>query len=79
MTKGAKGAGDEAAADPGADPGVLWRSALASRYTSRAMQELFSERRRAKLWREIWIALAETQRELGLDLPAAEIAALGIL
>ncbi|HET6162931.1 MAG TPA: adenylosuccinate lyase [Planctomycetota bacterium] len=76
MTKGAKGAGDEAAAEPGADPGSLWRSALASRYTSRAMQELFSERRRAKLWREIWIALAETQRELGLDLPAADIAAL---
>jgi adenylosuccinate lyase len=40
------------------------------------MQELFSERARARLWREIWIALAETQRELGLDLPAKEIAAL---
>jgi adenylosuccinate lyase len=67
-----KGPNEESAHEAGA----VWRSALASRYTSRAMQELFSERRRAKLWREIWIALAETQRELGLDLPAAEIAAL---
>jgi len=58
------------------DPGSVWRSPLSSRYTSREMQELFSERTRARLWREIWIALAETQRELGLDLPAKEIAAL---
>lgn len=65
-------------ANEGAAPsaGALWRSALSSRYTSRAMQELFSDRTRARLWREIWIALAETQRELGLDLPAQEIAAL---
>jgi adenylosuccinate lyase len=53
-----------------------WRSVFSSRYTSEEMQELFSERARARLWREIWIALAETQRELGLDLPAREIAAL---
>ncbi|MBL8843516.1 MAG: adenylosuccinate lyase [Planctomycetes bacterium] len=56
--------------------GALWRSPLSSRYTSRAMQELFSERARARLWREIWIALARTQRELGLELPAAAIDAL---
>jgi adenylosuccinate lyase len=58
------------------DDGTLWRSPLSSRYTSRAMQELFSERTSARLWREIWIALARTQRELGLDLPEKEIAAL---
>lgn len=65
-------------ANEGATPsaGALWRSALSSRYTSREMQELFSDRTRARLWREIWIALAETQRELGLELPAKEIAAL---
>jgi adenylosuccinate lyase len=57
-------------------PGAVWRSALSSRYTSREMQELFSDRTRARLWREIWIALAQTQRELGLDLPEKEIAAL---
>src|SRR5262245_34869330 len=57
-------------------PGSTWRSPFSTRYTSRAMQDLFSERERARLWREIWIALAECQRELGLDLPAREIAAL---
>ncbi len=62
------GKGDEA--------GALWKSPLSSRYTSRAMQELFSERARARLWREIWIALARTQRELGLDLPEAAIDAV---
>ncbi|MSR45715.1 MAG: adenylosuccinate lyase [Planctomycetes bacterium] len=59
-----------------AGEGAVWRSPLASRYTSREMQELFSERTRARLWREIWIALARTQRELGLDLPEREIDAL---
>jgi adenylosuccinate lyase len=37
------------------------------------MQELFSDRTRARQWREIWIALARTQIELGLDLPKREI------
>ncbi len=56
-----------------AGDGALWRSPLSSRYTSREMQELFSDRARARQWREIWIALARTQRELGLDLPEREI------
>ncbi len=55
---------------------AVWRSPLSSRYTSREMQELFSERTRARLWREIWIALARSERELGLPLPEAEIDAL---
>jgi len=58
------------------DDGSIWRSPLSSRYTSREMQELFSDRERTRLWRRIWITLAETQIELGLDLPAREIAAL---
>ncbi len=66
----------ETSAPGGKDDGALWTSPLASRYTSRAMRELFSPRTRARLWREIWIALARTQRELGLDLPEKEIAAL---
>lgn len=38
-----------------------------SRYTNRAMQELFSERTRIRTWRQCWIALAEAQNELGLS------------
>ncbi len=44
----------------------VYRDPLVSRYTSRAMQELWSERTRVRTWRRCWIALAEAQRELGL-------------
>ncbi len=48
-----------------------WSSPLAERYASRAMLELWSPRTRYGLWRRLWLALAEAQRELGID---AEIA-----
>ncbi|MDA8164987.1 MAG: adenylosuccinate lyase [Desulfobacteraceae bacterium] len=44
----------------------LYQEPLVSRYTSRAMQELFSERTKFETWRRCWIALAEAQHELGL-------------
>ena len=46
-----------------------WRSPLGSRYASPAMQSLWGERHRIGLWRRLWLALAETERELGLDIP----------
>jgi adenylosuccinate lyase len=46
-----------------------WRSPLGSRYASPAMQILWGERHRIGLWRRLWLALAETERELGLDIP----------
>ncbi|UCD65390.1 MAG: adenylosuccinate lyase [Deltaproteobacteria bacterium] len=45
----------------------IYQEPLVSRYTSREMQELFSERTRIQTWRRCWIALAEAQNELGLD------------
>ena len=33
------------------------------------MQALWGERRRIGLWRRLWLALMEVQRELGLDIP----------
>jgi adenylosuccinate lyase len=45
-----------------------WRSPLGTRYASPAMQTLWGEPRRIALWRRLWLALAETQRELGLDI-----------
>jgi len=42
------------------------RDPLVSRYSSRGMQELFSEQTKFRAWRRCWIALAEAQRELGL-------------
>jgi adenylosuccinate lyase len=43
---------------------------LAERYSSRAMLELWSPRVRYELWRDLWLALATAQRDLGVDIPA---------
>jgi len=40
---------------------------LAGRYASREMQRIFSPRNRYGTWRRLWLALAESQRELGLN------------
>jgi adenylosuccinate lyase len=50
-----------------------WRSPLSSRYASPAMQTLWGEPHRIGLWRRLWLALAETERELGLDIPEQAI------
>jgi len=41
-------------------------SPLAARYASKAMLALWSPQRRHSLWRRLWLALAEAQRELGV-------------
>ena len=51
-----------------------YRSPLGTRYSSPAMQRLWSERYRIGLWRRVWLALAESERELGLDIPEAALA-----
>lgn len=44
----------------------IYQEPLVSRYTSREMQELFSEKTKFTTWRRCWVALAEAQYELGL-------------
>ncbi|MDF1577081.1 MAG: adenylosuccinate lyase [Desulfobulbales bacterium] len=44
----------------------IYQEPLVGRYTSREMQEIFSEKNRIATWRRCWIALAEAQYELGL-------------
>ncbi|HET7456100.1 MAG TPA: adenylosuccinate lyase [Gemmatimonadaceae bacterium] len=56
------------------DPHARYTSPLAERYASRAMLELWSARERYGLWRRLWLALAEAERELGVDVPAEAIA-----
>ena len=51
-----------------------WRSPLGTRYASPAMQTLWGEPHRIGLWRRLWLSLAETERELGLDLPEEALA-----
>ena len=41
---------------------------LSGRYASREMQHIFSQARKFATWRRLWIALAESQRELGLNI-----------
>jgi adenylosuccinate lyase len=53
-----------------------YRSPLLTRYASAEMSALFSERATALLWRRIWLALAESQRELGVPIREAQIRAL---
>src|SRR5690606_5395996 len=49
---------------------------LHDRYASAEMAAIFSTRHRYATWRRIWIALAETQRELGLPIREEQLAAL---
>lgn len=62
--------------DRSSTPGDVYQSPLVARNASAEMAELFSPRRRAITWRRIWLALAETQRELGLPISAAQVRAL---
>jgi adenylosuccinate lyase len=50
-----------------------YSSPLAERYASKAMLELWSPQRRHELWRKLWLALAESERELGVDIPVEAI------
>jgi adenylosuccinate lyase len=55
-------------------PHDRYSSPLAERYASRAMLALWSPDRRYGLWRRLWLALAEAQRALGIDIPDAALA-----
>lgn len=48
-------------------------SPLSERYASRQMQYIFSPDKKFKTWRKLWIALAETEKELGLDITQEQI------
>jgi adenylosuccinate lyase len=45
-----------------------YSSPLSERYASQAMLELWSPATRYGLWRRLWLALAEAERELGVDI-----------
>jgi adenylosuccinate lyase len=62
------------AAQSAEDSHARYLSPLAERYASPEMLALWSPRTRHGLWRRIWLALAEAQRDLGVDVPAEAIA-----
>lgn len=54
------------------DNGV-YQNPLITRYASKAMSENFSDEKRFKLWRKLWIALAESEMALGLNITKSQI------
>jgi adenylosuccinate lyase len=53
-----------------------YQSPLSNRYASPAMLALWSEKHKIGLWRRIWLALMESERELGLGIPETAVAEL---
>jgi adenylosuccinate lyase len=51
----------------------VYDNPLISRYASREMAQLFATEHRIRLWRQLWIVLAETEQELGLPITDAQI------
>lgn len=51
----------------------IYNNPLITRYASREMQHAFSDEKRFKLWRKLWIALAESEKELGLAITQEQI------
>lgn len=50
-----------------------YKNPLITRYASHDMSELFSEEEKVKCWRRLWVALAESEQELGLDITDRQI------
>ena len=50
-----------------------YTSPLSERYASREMQFIFSQDMKFRTWRRLWIALAETEKELGLPITQEQI------
>ncbi len=51
----------------------IYSNPLISRYASEEMAKLFSPKKRIEVWRELWIALAESEKSLGLKITTAQI------
>ena len=50
-----------------------YQSPLSERYASKEMQYIFSPDMKFKTWRKLWIALAQTEKELGLSITEEQI------
>ena len=51
----------------------IYNNPLIIRYASKEMQQAFSDEKRFKLWRKLWIALAESEMELGLGVTSEQV------
>ena len=51
----------------------LYENPLISRYASKAMAQNFSDEKKFKTWRRLWVALAEAEMELGLPITPDQV------
>lgn len=52
---------------------TTYNSPLNSRYASKEMSYLFSDEMKFRTWRKLWVALAESEKELGLNISDEQI------
>ena len=57
----------------GSNPAEEYQNPLVTRYAGKRMRALFSPLKRARVWRDLWIALAEAERECGLEIKETQI------
>ena len=55
---------------------TTYENPLVARYASRGMAELWSGQKKFSTWRRLWVALAEAERDLGLNITEGQIAEL---
>lgn len=51
----------------------IYNNPLITRYASKEMAQNFSDDKKFRLWRKLWIALAESEKELGLNITEEQI------
>ncbi len=54
----------------------VYENPLCTRYASRTMKKIFSADTKFQTWRRLWVALAEAEQELGIDIADEQIAEL---
>ena len=52
---------------------TTYENPLVTRYASRGMAELWSSRKKFSTWRRLWVALAEAERDLGLNITGRQV------
>lgn len=57
-------------------PDEGYRNPLVERYASREMSAIFSPAYKFRTWRRLWLALAESEQQLGVEIPDAALAAM---
>jgi adenylosuccinate lyase len=55
---------------------TAYRNPLVERYASREMSTIFSDAVKFRTWRRLWLALAEAEQELGVEIPDSALVAM---